>query len=395
MRTVSGSAFYSEIQSRMTHSARRILVCLLLGMMALFTLGFTPPTLVDREIAPTQRRTLGQLRQQAQFQQTPAVASRAYLVYDVQADATLMAINPDQPLAQASLTKLMTALLVLEREAAEPGFLQSTVRIQPSDLVGGATMGLVSGESLTVEDLLWGILLPSGNDAATALARVTAGSVEGFVNAMNRRAAELGLAETQFANPEGLDAPGHHTSAKDLLTLTQADWAFPLFQRIVGTASVSVAGHALQSTNEMLGSYAGVNGVKTGTTDVAGQCLVVSVEQDGHQRLAVILGSNARYADARTLLDQADLFFSRNPGPGERLTALERMVGTEGKVWLLRPLGDAPDLLLPRWQRQDLQLYRRLDLPPLIESWQPGLTAGVLEWRLGGEVVGTQVLVLE
>ena len=77
MRTVSGSAFYSEIQSRMTHFARRILVCLLLGMMALFTLGFTPPTLVDRDIAPTQRRTLGQVRQQAQFQQTPAVASRS------------------------------------------------------------------------------------------------------------------------------------------------------------------------------------------------------------------------------------------------------------------------------------------------------------------------------
>ena len=381
----------------MTHSARRILVCLLLGMMALFTLGFTPPTLVDREAAPTQRRTLGQLRQLAQFQQTPAVASRAYLVYDAQADATLMAVNPDTPLAQASLTKLMTALLVLEREAAEPGFLQSTVRIQPSDLVGGATMGLVSGESLTVEELLWGLLIPSGNDAATALARHTSGSVDGFVATMNRRAAELGLTQTQFANPEGLDAPGHHTSARDLLTLTQADWAFPLFRRIVGTASASVAGHALQNTNELVGSYAGVNGVKTGTTDVAGQCLVVSLERDGRQRLAVILGSRDRYADARTLLAQADLFFSwsANPAASGRLTALDRMVGAEGKVWLLRPLGDAPDVLLPRWQRQDLQHYRRLDLPPLMESWQPGLTAGVLEWRLAGQVVGTQVLVLE
>ena len=381
----------------MTHSARRILVCLLLGMMALFTLGFTPPTLVDREIAPTQRRTLGQLRQLAQFQQTPAVASRAYLVYDAQAEATLMAINPDIPLAQASLTKLMTALLVLEREAAEPGFLQSTVRVQPSDLVGGANMGLVSGESLTVEDLLWGLLIPSGNDAATALARVTAGGVDGFVQAMNRRAAELGLTETHFVNPEGLDAPGHHTSAQDALTLTQVNWAFPLFRRIVGTASVTVAGHALQSTNEMLGTFAGVNGVKTGTTDVAGQCLVVSVEQDGRQRLVVVLGSSNRYADARTLLTQADLFFSwpRNPAASGRLTALDRMMGAEGQVWLLQPLGAAPDVLLPRWQRQDLQLYRRLDLPPLMESWQPGLTAGVLEWRLGGEVVGTQVLVLE
>ena len=285
----------------------------------------------------------------------------------------------------------------MNARAAQPGFLQSTVRIQPSDLVGGATMGLVSGESLTVEDLLWGILLPSGNDAATALARVTAGSVEGFVNAMNRRAAELGMVETQFVNPEGLDAPGHHTSARDLLTLTQADWAFPLFRRIVGTASASVAGHALQSTNELLGTYAGVNGVKTGTTDVAGQCLVVSLERDGRQRLAVILGSRDRYADARTLLAQADLFFSwsANPAASGRLTALDRMMGAGEQVWLLRPLGDAPDVLLPRWQRQDLQLYRRLDLPPLMESWQPGLTAGVLEWRLAGQVVGTQVLVLE
>ena len=111
----------------------------------------------------------------------------------------------------------------------------------------------------------------------------------------------------------------------------------------------------------------------------------------------VVLGSSNRYADARTLLTQADLFFSwpRNPAASGRLTALDRMMGAEGQVWLLQPLGAAPDVLLPRWQRQDLQLYRRLDLPPLMESWQPGLTAGVLEWRLGGEVVGTQVLVLE
>lgn len=381
----------------MTHFARRILVCLLLGMLALFTLGFTPPTLVDRESAPTQRRTLGQLRQQAQFQQTPAVASRAYLVYDAQADATLMAINPDKPLAQASLTKLMTALLVLERGAEEPGFLQSTVRIQPSDLVGGSTMGLVSGESLTVEDLLWGLLIPSGNDAATALARVIAGSVDGFVQAMNQRAAELGLTESHFRNPEGLDAADHHTSAQDTLTLTQRNWAFPLFRRIVGTATTTVAGHMLENTNELLGTLAGADGVKTGTTDVAGQCLVVSVEQDGRQRLVVILGSSNRYADARTLLGQADLFFSwpRNPAASGRLTALDRMVGAQDQVWLLRPQGDAPKLLLPRWQRQDLQLYRRLDLPALAENWQPGLTAGVLEWRLAGEVVGTQVLVLE
>jgi len=378
-------------------SARRALACLLLGGMALFTLGFTPPTLVDREAAPSQRRTLGQLRQQTQFQRSPAVGSLAYLVYDVRADATLMSINPDTPLAQASLTKLMTSLLILEREAAQPGFLQSTVTVQPTDLVDGTSMGLRVGEILTVEDLLWGMLIPSGNDAATALARFTGGSVDAFVQAMNGRAAELGLTQTHFANPEGLDAPGHHSSARDLLALTQRNWAFPLFRRMVGTAAATVAGHPLRSTNELLGSFAGANGVKTGTTELAGQCLVLSVERDGRQRLVVILGSRDRYTDARTLFAQADLFFSwsRSPTASGRLTPLDRMLGAEKRVWLVRPLGEAPALLLPRWQRQDLQIYRRLDLPPLAENWQPGLTAGVLEWRLAGQIVGTQTLVLE
>lgn len=381
----------------MVLSAHRTLITLCLGLMALFTLGFTPPTLVDREVAPTQRRTVGQLRQQALVQNAPAVQSRAYLVFDTQAGATLMAVNPDTPLPQASLTKLMTALLVLERGAAEPGFLQSRVVVQGADLVGGASMGLTAGEGLTVEELLWGMLVPSGNDAATALARHTAGSVDTFVQAMNRRAGELGLTQTRFANPEGLDANGHFSSAQDVLILTQRNWEYALFRQIVATAAANVAGHPLRTTNELLGTFSGANGVKTGTTDAAGQCLVASVERDGRQRLVVILGSRDRYGDARTLFAQADTYFgwAGNASGAGRLTGLDRLIGVNERLWLLRPQGEAPAILLPAWQRQDLRLFRRLDLPPLPETWQPGLTAGVLEWRLAGEVVGTQLLVLE
>jgi len=375
----------------------RILITLCLGLMALLTVGFTPPTLVDREVAPTQRRTLGQLRQQALVQNAPAVQSGAYLVYDVTAETMLMAVNPDTSLPQASLTKLMTALLVLERGAAEPGFLQSSVTVQAGDLLGGASMNLIAGETLTVADLLWGLLIPSGNDAAMALARHTAGSVDAFVQAMNRRADELGLTGTQFANPEGLDASGHFSSARDILVLTRRNWDYPLFRQIVGTAAVTVAGHPLRTTNQLLGTLAGANGVKTGTTDAAGQCLVASVERDGRQRLAVILGSGDRYTDVRTLYAQADTYFAWSgsvAGTG-RLTSLDRMVDGADRVWLLRPQGEPPAILLPAWQRHDLQTFRRLDLPPLPETWQPGLTAGTLEWRLAGQVVGTQTLVLE
>src|SRR3990172_91439 len=176
----------------------------------------------------------------------------------------------------------MTALLALER-----GQLDRLVRVDvdASQLGYSSVMGLRPGEELTLEDLLYGLLLPSGNDAALAVAGHLGGSVARFVDLMNQRAAELGLVNTHFANPHGLDAPEHYSSAADLVRLARTAMANPTFAKIVSTRERTVRGklatYELRNTNRLLGTYPGVDGVKTGSTDAAGQCLVAAAQRGG------------------------------------------------------------------------------------------------------------------
>lgn len=361
-----------------------------LALLAFFLCGFGPPALLDSDSPNPQRLTIGQLRQMEQAGRPPeTISAQAVLVYDVDADRILIQSNAGVARAPASLTKLMTALLILEK-----GGLEQRVVVEREDLVGEATMGLSAGELLTAEELLWGLLIPSGNDAAMALARHHSGSVDTFVQRMNQRGQALGLTQTNFVNPHGFDADGQSSSAQDLLTLTRLLWESPLFRRIVGTASATVAGHTLVSTNQLLGTFPSANGVKTGTTTAAGQNLVAGIERNGHQLFAVILGSQDRYFDARALAAAADNSFAWAVlGSGPRLTALDRVYDADQKRWFLRAEGETPGLFLPVWERRRLSLYRRLQLPPP-GLWTVGASAGVLEWRMGDEVVATQRLVL-
>lgn len=365
--------------------------CLIIVALAvLFTCGFGPPTLIDRDMAPTHRLTVGQLRQIQRVRALPAeVTSQAVLVYDVDADQILLEHNADQALPPASLTKLMTALLILEESD-----LSAPVTIGPDDIIGGSTMGLQVGERWTVEQLLWGLLVPSGNDASLALARHHSGQTHTFVQRMNLRAQELGLTATHFENPHGLDAAGHVSSAHDMLILTRLLWSNPLFRQMAGTASITLGGRTLQSTNQLLGRFPGANGVKTGTTTLGGECLIASIEHDGHQLLIVVLGSQDRYADVRVIDD----LYTRNygwraPAIGPRPTALDRLYDENGDRWFLAAEGEIPDLFLPRWELGRLRPFRSLYPLPL-SPWSSGMTVGVLEWRLGDQVVGTQSLVL-
>jgi D-alanyl-D-alanine carboxypeptidase len=360
------------------------------ALAALFTCGFGPPTLIDRDVAPTHRLTVGQLRQMESARTLPAeVTSQAVLIYDVDADQIVMDHNTDQPLPPASLTKLMTALLILEQ-----GDLQAQVTIEPGDLIGGATMRLQTGERWSVEQLLWGLLVPSGNDAAQALARHHSGQVYIFVHHMNLRAQELGLTSTYFENPHGLDDVGHVSSARDLLTLTRLLWPYPLFREIVGTSSITVGGRVLQSTNQLLGMFRGANGVKTGTTPNAGECLIASIDQDGHQLLIIILGSQDRYADVRALNSiYMHNYGWRTAAIGPRPTALDRLYDDNGDRWFVAAQGESPAFFLPRWELGRLRPFRNLYPLPL-SPWSSGMIVGRLEWRLGDRTVGTQQLVL-
>jgi D-alanyl-D-alanine carboxypeptidase (penicillin-binding protein 5/6) len=255
-------------------------------------------------------------------------------------------------------------------------------------------MGLVAGERLTVEQLLWGLLIPSGNDAAMALARHSAGSVDAFVERMNQRSQALGLRQTHFANPHGLDATGHVSSAADLLALTRQLWGYPLFREIVQTAEITIAGHPLRSTNELLTTFSGANGVKTGTSDAAGQCLLASIERNDHLLWIIVLGSQDRYADTRALVAHAEANYSWATGNPNELSALNRVYGENGTVWYLRAVGAPPALLVHPWETSQLRAYRRLQLPPSELPWQPGMEVGMLEWLLDDKIVGRQSLVL-
>ncbi len=382
-------------------ASARLCFTFLLGLLALLLCGFGPPTLVDRDVAPRQRLTIGQLSQIRRVQTPPPeTTALSVLVYDLNSERILMSRAINLSISPASLAKLMTTLLVLEQDR-----LSEQVAIQQEDLVGGAAMGLSHGEVLLVEELLWGLLIASGNDAAMALARHHSGHVEAFVQRMNTRAEELNLHGTHFFNPNGFDAKGQVSNAGDLLELVRLLWQYPLFRQIVGTSEMTVASHDLQSTNQLLGSFPGANGVKTGTTLQSGQSLILGVEQNGLQLFAVILGSANRYSDARTVLTAVQHSYSAVPlRLPQRPSALDRLFDSSGRRWVLRPEGDAqsPDqpgvaasnqVMLAQWERQDLRVFRRVSAPAN-QIWSAGMEAGVLEWRQGEDVIALQRLVV-
>lgn len=371
-------------------------------LIAIFLCGFGPPTMVDRDVGSRQRYTVGQLGQIQQAQEPPPdISAVSVLVHDFETGRVLMKKAEHLPVSPASLAKLMTALLVLEQDR-----LSDPVTVQRADLIGEAAMGLRAGEELRVEELLWGMLIPSGNDAAMALARHHSGLVESFVANMNLRAGDLGMHSTLFHNPNGFDADGQVSSAHDLLKLIKLLWEYPLFREIVGTPAATVASHELVSTNRLLGSYPGINGIKTGTTWQSGQSLIAGLEEDGHQLFALVLGSVDRYQDMRLVLQAVRGKYSWVPLQMQgRLTALDRLFDAEGNRWFLRADGIVADpaaleagplfeALLSGWERQELQVFRRLHPPPS-GMWTTGMPAGVLEWRLGDTLIATQRLYVE
>lgn len=220
---------------------------------------------------------------------------------------TLWSRDSGSERAMASTTKIMTALVVLEH--AELTDIVTVSRDAAG--VGEAEIDLRPGQEITVGMLLEGMLVRSGNDAAIALAEHVGGSLDGFVAMMNQKAADLGLAHSSFANPHGLDEPGHYSSAEDLATLSILAMSDPRFAGMVSQPSVMVddgqgGAKRYESSNKLLGTYDGACGVKTGWTNRAGYCLVASAERGDIGLVAVVLGTGSedeRFDEARVLLD--------------------------------------------------------------------------------------------
>ena len=233
------------------------------------------------------------------------VNARAALLMEAETGEVIFGQNEDARLPMASTTKIMTALVALE--ALPP---DTPVKITAASVgVEGSSIYLAEGEVLTLEQLLYALLLESANDAATAIAVAVSGSVEGFAERMNRKASELGLTDTHFVNPHGLDDPDHYTTAYELAVITRAALENEIFRAICATERRTIPLHGTEGVrlllnhNKLLNRYEGCIGVKTGFTKKTGRCLVSAAERDGVTLIAVTLNAPDDWRDHTAMLD--------------------------------------------------------------------------------------------
>lgn len=224
----------------------------------------------------------------------PTINSRKAIVYDRKSKTILYAKNENIKCAMASTTKIMTAIVVLENAN-----LSDEVTISAkAGTTGGSRLGLKKGDKITLNDLLYGLMLRSGNDAAVAIAEHVGGSVQEFAKLMNTKASELGLTNTNFVTPHGLDNSKHYTTAYELAKLTDYALKNEKFAQIVGTkvTSININGisRTISNTNELLGVLNGVVGVKTGFTNGAGRCLVTETKRNDKDIITVVLGADTK-----------------------------------------------------------------------------------------------------
>ncbi|NOZ71008.1 MAG: D-alanyl-D-alanine carboxypeptidase [Chloroflexi bacterium] len=335
-----------------SHPPRKHLwILLLLVSLALGSIAAGPPYLRSGYDQPL-RLAPADIQALSEIKAGPQIDALAAIIVDRRSNTVLWSRNADMAVPMASTTKLMTALLALQ--VLQP---DDVVVVSSAALVGNASMGLQAGEQISVRALLYGALMVSGNDAATELAIAAAGNVPAFVQRMNEQALAWGMKDTHFVNPHGLDAPGHVSSARDLVTLAQHVLENPLLAEIVATRRTTIAGYTLVSTNQLLGTYEGVYGVKTGTTDAAGQVLIAAARRPGGDVITVVLNSPDRFTETTRLLDY---YFEhwRWVTIQLRPDVLNTVRGPNGSLFALT--GPSRPLLLERWQIPQLRLYRSL-----------------------------------
>jgi D-alanyl-D-alanine carboxypeptidase len=237
----------------------------------------------------------------------PNPSTQHVVVVDGYSGAILFQRNGYEPIAPASLTKIMTAILGIQHGNMAD---HVPIDVDAGSMAGSSLMGLEPGFDVTFQDLLYGLMLPSGNDAALAIARYVAGSDERFVRLMNEEADWLGLRCTHFVNPHGLDTPDHYSCPIDMVTMARYAMQYPIFRKVVNTHFYDVQGsnisYQIQNVNPLLNAYSGADGVKTGDTDNAGRALVGTAVDNGHRvYVAFMRSENGAASDGALLLNWA------------------------------------------------------------------------------------------
>lgn len=258
----------------------------------------------------------------------PKTNSRRYIVYDRISKSMIIGKNEDVKSAMASTTKIMTTIVILEKSD-----LDETVTVSAkAGGTGGSRLGLKRGDKASVKDLLYGLMLRSGNDAAVALAEHVGGSVKEFAELMNEKAIELGLTNTHFVTPHGLDDANHYTTALELAKLTDYAMDNETFAKIVGTKSTTIyinnQQRQINNTNELLGVLNGVVGVKTGFTNNAGRCLVTETKRNNMDIITIVLGADTKKDRTKDSVNLIEYTFSKY-----KMYNLEEQIIEEFNKW--------------------------------------------------------------
>ncbi len=343
---------------------KRVFICLCVALALLVPLG----------------------RARAEQAKAPAVNAASALVLDVSTTRVLAAQNAHARLPMASTTKIMTALL-----AVECGELSAAVTVSGNAYgTEGSSIYLELGEEMSLQDLLYGLMLKSGNDAAVAIAEHIGGSVENFVRMMNDRAKSLGCVNTHFANPNGLPDDEHYTTAFDLARIAACALRNPEFRTIVNTTyyQTTTGNHVrtFKNSNKLLWEYEGTTGVKTGYTKTAGRCLVFAAQKDGFDVVGVVLNCPDMWNDSVTLMNYVFGAYNMQTicraGEVVRTAAVER--GDKNSLNIVAQ----NDILLPIEKGMQEDVVLRVDCPRTIEApVDLGQTVGTLEVYLDGRLM--------
>lgn len=316
-----------------------------------------------------------------------AISARSAAVIELSSGQTLWEKDADTRMPMASTTKIMTALVALENCD-----VQKKVKVSPLAVgIEGSSVYLYAGEELTMEDLLYAMLLSSANDAAAAIAIEVGGSIEGFAQMMNDRARQLGLEDTHFENPHGLDGETHYTTARELALITREAMSNETFRKIVSTYKHVIpldgdnGARLLINHNKLLRYYDGAIGVKTGFTKKSGRCLVSAAQRDGVEYICVTLNAPSDWNDHRALLDYASSLYERRVlcSEGEYIYSLPLVNCDKETVQVTN--SEEVSIILPRGCNG---ITCRAEIPRMyFGSIKKGERVGTLVFLLDGEQI--------
>jgi D-alanyl-D-alanine carboxypeptidase (penicillin-binding protein 5/6) len=324
------------------------------------------------------------------LKKAPAVNAMSAVAIDLETGRVLFEKNAYSKMAMASTTKIMTAIV-----AVENGDIKDVVTVSKrAASIRGSVLGLHEGKKVTLEELLYGLMLCSGNDAAIAVAEHIGSSVEQFADMMTKKAYIVGARNTGFKTPHGLDSDGHYSTAYDMAIIARYALENPLISKIVKTKYIQTSMGTFYNTNEMLDIYPGADGVKTGYTGKAGRCLVTSVTRDDRRVITVVLGCPTRAARAQSSRDILDYVFAnyknytlQTEGTNVKMLPVERGIVDRVEIKTVE------NFVLPLKEGELGLIEKRIYLPERLDAPViAGADAGFIQILLDGEIIAQSPL---